>query len=95
MLRSKHVGHNLSKGDSRVASKEVFEYPLKCWLGLWPSSFVCLFLIEVYLIYSKVQVYNVVFHNFYRLYSVYSYKILAIFPVLCNISVTKQIPYLA
>ena len=34
----------------------------------------------------KLQVYNIVIHNFLRLYSIYSYKILAIFPMLYNIS---------
>ena len=36
---------------------------------------------------SMVQVYNIVIHDFLRLYSTYSYyKILAIFPVLYNMS---------
>ena len=35
----------------------------------------------------KLQVYNIVIHNFKRLYSIYSYyKILAMFPMLYNIS---------
>ena len=40
------------------------------------------------------QVCNIVIHSFYRLYSIYSYKLLAVFPVLYDISMTKQIPYL-
>ena len=40
----------------------------------------------IYIIYM-FQVYNIVIHNFLRLYSIYSYhKILAVFPVLYNIS---------
>ena len=36
---------------------------------------------------QKFQVYNIVIHNFERLYSIYTYdKILAVFPVLYNIS---------
>ena len=39
------------------------------------------------MILYKFQMYNIVFHNLERLYSVYSYyKILAIFSVLYNIS---------
>ena len=35
----------------------------------------------------KLQVYNIVIHGFWRLYSIYSYyKVLAIFPVLYNMS---------
>ena len=35
---------------------------------------------------QKLQVCNIVIHNFYSLYSIYSYKILTIFPVLYKIA---------
>ena len=65
-------------------SQSVFHY-----LGkhdtVWFLFFVFLNIVDLQ--YYMCQVCNIVVHNFQRLYSIYSYyKILAIFPVLYNIS---------
>ena len=54
-----------------------------------PSQFIIIFFRQGcswFTILCYFQVYNIVTQKFYRLYSIYSYKILPIFPVLYHIS---------